>query len=193
MARRLQNSCVDGLASVVDTQDEFPFPLSNGVLAPKGRFFPKLFQSVREMEFVERTNVDKIRVFARDAGGVGVLFDKLMRAGPFADASDGLFVRTTNGVFQREAAAEHERTQVTAEIELMAALRQPTDETIRAPVLSDRSEVRKPARRILRQVLRALFVTPHDVPLGIREVRTLERSFVRADISRSVSLLHDCG
>src|SRR5882762_4289814 len=121
MARRLQNSCVDGLESVVDAQDEFPLPLSNGMLAPERRFFPKLLQRMREMEFVKWTNVDKIRVFTRDASAVGVFFDKFMRAGPFAEASDGLFVRAADRVFQRKAAAQDKRAQVVAKIELMAA------------------------------------------------------------------------
>src|SRR5882762_7447753 len=184
---------VSRLDSVVDAQDEFPLPLSNGMLPPERRFFPKLLQRVSEMEFVERTNVDKIRVFTRDASGVGVFLDKFMRAGPFAEASDGLFVRSANCVFQREAAAEHERTQVIAEIELMAALRQTADEAVRAPVLPDRSEVSKAAWRVLGQVLCALLVTPNDVPLGIGEIRSLESPFVaRADVSRYISILYDC-
>src|SRR6267378_3761169 len=149
MARRLQNFCVDGLESVVDAQDEFPLPLSNGMLTPERRFFPKLLQRVSEMEFVERTDVNEIGVFTRHARGEGVFFDEFMRAGPFAEAPDGLLVRSANCVFQREAAAEHERTQVIAEIELMAALRQSADEAIRAPILANRSKVRKAARQVL--------------------------------------------
>src|SRR6266849_2964955 len=83
--------------------------------------------------------------FARHARHVSVFFNEFMRAGPFAEASHGLFVRAADGVFEREAAAEHEGTQVIAKIELMAALRQTADETVRAPVLSDRRKVWKAA------------------------------------------------
>jgi hypothetical protein len=63
---------------------------------------------------------------------------------------------------------------VVAKIELMPALRQPADETVGFPVLADRSEIRKSAGKILRQVLRAFLVAPDDVPLGIRKIRVLD-------------------
>src|SRR5712664_2991442 len=146
------------------------------------------------MEFVERTDVNEIGVFARHARRVGVFLHELVRAGPFAEASDGLFVRAADGVFEREAAAEHKRTQVIAKIELMAALRQSANETVRAPVLSDRGKVRKPARQILGQILRALLVTPNDVPLGIRKIGVLERPTIfLTDVRCSVSVLRNHG
>src|SRR5258706_14283644 len=50
----------------------------------------------------------------------------------------------------------------------MPALRQPAYKTIRAPILADRSKVRKAAGQICGKILRSRFVTPDDVPLRIR-------------------------
>src|SRR5258706_14636524 len=62
-------------------------------------------------------------------------------------------------------------------MDLVPALRKTANQTVRPPVLADRSEVRKPARQVLRQVLRPLLIAPNDVPLGIGEIRILEWSF----------------
>src|ERR1700682_6123793 len=163
-----QNPRIERFEPVVDTEDEFPLPLADRMLAPERRFFPKLFPRVGNMKFVKRTDVNKVGVFARHPRGVRVFFPEFVGTAPLAEPPDRLLIRSANGIFEREASAQDERTQVIAKIELMPALRQPAYKTIRAPILADRSKVRKAAGQIFGKILRSRFVTPDDVPLRIR-------------------------
>ena len=76
----------------------------------------------------------------------------------------------------------------------MAALRQSADETVRAPILANRSKVGKVARQIFGQVLSALFVTPNDVPLRIGKIGVFERPTIfLIDVRRRTFLVTcDC-
>src|ERR1700737_2160613 len=168
MRSLFQNPRIERFEPVVDAEDEFPLPLADRMLAPERRLFPKVFQRVRKTEFVKRTDVNEVGVFARHARGVLVFFHEFVGTGPLAEAPNRLLIRSANGIFEREASAQDERTQVIAKIKLMPALRQPAHKTIRTPILADRSKVRKAAWQIFGKILRSRFVTPDDVPLRIR-------------------------
>src|SRR6202030_3668190 len=58
-----QNPRIERFESVVDAEDKFSLPLTDRMLAPERRLFPKLFQRVRKMKFVKRTDVNKVAVF----------------------------------------------------------------------------------------------------------------------------------
>src|SRR5260370_7189522 len=127
------------------------------------------------MKFVKRPNVNEIGVLTRHASGVRVFSHEFVRTGPFAEAADGLFVGAANRVFQCETPAQHERTQMGPKIKLVPPLRKPAEETVRFPVLANRRKIRKPARKIFRQVLCAFLLTPHDAPLPTLQLRLSSR------------------
>ena len=71
-----------------------------------------------------------------------------------------------------------------AGIESVASLHQPVHAAVAAPVLTDGAEIRESTRKVGALEGGLLLIAPHDVPLGVAEVRVLFGAPVFRQIGR---------
>src|SRR6201999_4434548 len=96
---------------------------------------------------------------------VRVLSNRLMVTGPFAEMSDGLFIKSLQGVLQSERRTNHGQHNVVAGGKRIKGTRIRINGTVTVPELSDISEPGISRRQVVALEVSLRLVTPHDVPL----------------------------
>lgn len=98
---------------------------------------------------------------------IGILSNRLMMTGPFAQTSDGLFIKSLQGVLQGEGRTNDGQHNVVAGGKRIEGTCIRVNGTVTVPELSDISKPGISRRQVVALKVSLRLVTPHDVPLGV--------------------------
>ena len=155
---------VHRLDPVLGGEGEPPLPFADQTLAQERRLTPERPQRARERKLVPRHRVHERAVLTggppRERVFLGVIAGDQLR-----ESADRALVRAADRVLGREAGADDAEHEVDTRVVAVDALGGPAHVRVVAPVLADRVEVGKLARRPRLEEPRVLLGAVDDVPL----------------------------